>query len=51
MAEEYIKNRVAGNAELAERREEIERQVIAGAVTPTVAAKAVIDEMEGLLFK
>lgn len=51
MSEEYLKNRIAANAELAEARERIERSVITGAVTPTVAAKAVIDEMERLLFK
>ena len=51
MADEYLKNRIAANAELAAERERIERSVITGAVTPTVAAKALIDGMERLLFQ
>lgn len=51
MTAEYLKNRIARNVELTKSREEIERKVIDGAVTPTVAAKAVISSMEKLLFK
>ncbi|MDO5114532.1 MAG: methylmalonyl Co-A mutase-associated GTPase MeaB [Synergistaceae bacterium] len=50
MTSEYLRNRIAQNAELAKCREEIERKVIEGTITPTVAAKAVINSMERLLF-
>ena len=50
MTAEYLQNRISQNAELTKCREDIERKVIAGAITPTVAAKAVIGSMERLLF-
>ena len=50
MTAEYLQNRISQNAELTKCREDIERKVIAGAITPTVAAKAVIGSMESLLF-
>lgn len=50
MTAEYLQNKIAQNAELTKCREDIERKVIEGAITPTVAAKAVIGSMERLLF-
>ena len=50
MTAEYLQNKIAQNAELTKCREDIERKVIEGAITPTVAAKAVIGSMEKLLF-
>lgn len=50
MTAEYLQNRIAQNTELTRCREEIERKVVAGAITPTVAAKEVISSMEKLLF-
>ena len=45
MTAEYLQNKIAQNAELTKCREDIERKVIEGAITPTVAAKAVIGSM------
>ncbi len=50
MTAEYLQNKISQNAELTKCREDIERKVIEGAITPTVAAKAVIGSMERLLF-
>ncbi|MCC8059145.1 methylmalonyl Co-A mutase-associated GTPase MeaB [Cloacibacillus sp.] len=50
MTAEYLQNKIAQNAELTKCREDIERKVIEGVITPTVAAKAVIGSMERLLF-
>ena len=50
MAGEYLQNRIARCAELTKCREEIERRVIEGAITPTSAAKALTASMERLLF-
>ncbi|MEG1603397.1 MAG: methylmalonyl Co-A mutase-associated GTPase MeaB [Cloacibacillus sp.] len=51
MTAEHLQNRIAQNEALTKCREEIERSVICGEVTPTMAAKAVIDDMERLLFR
>lgn len=51
MTAEYLHHRIAANAELTRRREEIEREVTAGTITPAAAAKTVIGCMERLLFK
>lgn len=51
MTAEYLQHRIAQNTELAQRREEIERSVTAGRITPTIAAKRLIDCMEQLLFR
>ena len=50
MAEEYLRNRIAQNKALAERRENVERRVVSGEITPTNAAKEIIKDMENLLF-
>jgi len=50
MAEEYVRSKVAGNSALAESRKMIEKQVIEGKITPTVAAKNIIRRMEELVF-
>lgn len=50
MAAEYLQNRIARCDELTKQREEIERRVIEGAITPTTAAKELTESMEKLLF-
>ena len=50
MADEYLRNRVEQNHVLAARRKDVERRVAAGEVTPTKAAKELIQDMEKLLF-
>lgn len=51
MVEEYVHNRVARNNALAESSHTIEKQVLKGEITPTVAVQHIISKMEDLIFK
>lgn len=50
MVEEYVHNKVARNHVLARSRQIIEKQVVNGEITPTVAAEHIINRMEELIF-
>ena len=50
MTDEYLRNRIEQNESLAACRENVERKVVTGEITPTNAAKELIQDMENLLF-
>ncbi len=50
MVEDYVHNKVARNHALAQSRLIIEKQVVNGEITPTIAAEHIINRMEELLF-
>jgi LAO/AO transport system kinase len=50
MTDEYLRNRIEQNEALAACRENVERKVVTGEITPTNAAKELIQDMENLLF-
>ncbi len=49
MAEEHLRNRMSRNPLVAERRKMIERRVLSGDMSPTQAAKLLIDAVEEAL--
>lgn len=51
MADEYLRNQIAANAEIAAERARIEQMVSDGTLAPTRAAKQIIDVTEKTLFK
>lgn len=51
MTSEYLENRIEQNKEITAHREAIEKEVVEGRLTPTVAAKELINNIEQLLFK
>ncbi len=50
MTDEHLRNRIAGNAALAEAMEALERRVVSGELAPTLAAREIIAAMEKSLF-
>ncbi|MDY3869531.1 MAG: methylmalonyl Co-A mutase-associated GTPase MeaB [Pyramidobacter sp.] len=51
MADEYLKMYAERNEKLAEIRRRIESDVVRGNLSPTLAAKQIIDAMERILFR
>ena len=49
MAEEHLRNRMARNPIVVSQRKEIERRVMAGDISPTQAAKLLIDAVDEAL--
>jgi len=50
MAEEHLRNRMAQNSAVAACREDIRRRVLTGDISPTAAARELIDAMEKAFF-
>lgn len=50
MTEDFLRNKIERNKALTDFRADVEERVLDGRVTPTLAAKLIIDNMEKVLF-